>query len=186
MNLVWIIIIFVALVISIGVFLVSAGIILYFTRRWRWWVRGMLVCVPAVALVTLWGLWLGPHEMTDAGELAARFELVFRTPASPLATDIHYQLSDGPDDMAEWFRFRTDAGNLARLSPDLRQIGSREFYDRSSQGPKWWLAGEPGGDLSYYRGTIPTAAGKSPSSRDAWIAYDRTRELVYCYIHSLL
>ena len=185
MNLVWIVVILVALAVCLGIFVVAGGAILYLTKGKPWWLRALLICVPGIVLFFLLNAWLGPHELTDKKELAARFELVFRFAPEPFATDIRYQLNDGPDDMGEWFRFRTDAPTLERLAPDLQRISSRAFGEASSRGPDWWLA-QPTEALAYYRGSIPTTAGASPHSRQVWIAHDRAQHLVYCYIHSLL
>jgi len=170
-----------ALAMSLG----SIVAILYFFRRRKLWVRAMLVCVALLLLCFLWSAWLGPHELTDPKELADRFELVFQFSPDPQITDIHYRLGDGPDDMVEWFRFTADANILESLLTDLRPTSEQEFRRLSGAAPSWWLTSSSD-KVSYFFGSIRTRSGEGPQSRQAWIAYDHTTRVVYCFIHSLL
>jgi hypothetical protein len=185
MNLVWIAVIVIALAVSLGAFVLSSGVILYFFRRQKWWVRIMLLCIVPVSLCLLWDAWLGPHDLTEPGALAARFELVFQFPPEPEITDIHYRLGDGPDDMGEWFLFTADVKTLERLSTDLKPTSELEFRRLGGDSPSWWLP-STGGNVSFFNGSIRTRSGQSPWDRRTWIAYDHSKHLVYCYIHSLL
>lgn len=185
MNLVWIASIVIALAISVGIFVLGCGAVLFFFRRQRWWLKAILIAsIPAI-LCFLWSAWLGPREITDPNELTARFELVFGfTPESSLSVD-HYQLATGPDDMAEWFSLRADIKDLDRLSPDLTSITSEQFGEVNSLTPDWWRI-TPHERFTHYAGSIPGRDNRGPSYRELRIAYDRSQRRAYCYIHSLL
>lgn len=185
MNLIWIACIALALVMSVGCFVLGSSAILFFFRRQRWWFRAILIAIIPVLLYFLWSAWLGPREITDPKELISRFELVFGfTPDSSLSVD-HYQLSSGPDDMAEWFSLRVDIKDLDRLSPELKSITSEQVGGVGSLTPDWWLV-TPHEKFTHYSGPIPSRDNRSPSYRELWIAYDHSQRRAYCYIHSLL
>ena len=189
MNLVWIGILVLAFFVSLGLLVVFEVAVIFFTRKRHRAIRYVLLAVPFVGLYFLWSAWLGPHEMRDPRELAARFELVFGVTAAPKVTGLHYQIDDGPDAMSELFRFETDTETLKRLVPALETVTKNEFHEFVHPGaspPSWWLSSQGFNGTAYYHGNVAAQPGVSPSFREFWIAHDENTRVVYCYIKSML